>query len=364
MGFPSSVADEVLVRCGRHCCLCGIFAGQKMELHHIKQVAEGGDNSAENCIPLCLNCHAEVKSYNKKHPKGRKYTEKELKGHRDKCYAMYESTNSVTKSTEDETENVKFTSNKSEAVVTWGYPDQEKLCPLIPGALVLIAGYTESRKSTYVQHIVNWNIKRGNRIAYCCLRNHPMQIAYNIIAEATHIYGNNIKMGMMTEEDWRRVEKEGEESYNKNLALLPYDKASKSDDIITLVETSCSDIVVIDDFNGIIFDEHNSAEQFLYELKNAAGRTNTTVFCIYNLNEPKNRADMRPMFRDFPSDCHYRLFDIVQVLFMPEKYYADDYDEKDILEVINLKGALRNPYTFRMVSPESITGVFPIKENK
>ncbi len=39
MGFPTSVADDVLVRCGRHCCLCGKYAGQKIELHHIKQVA-------------------------------------------------------------------------------------------------------------------------------------------------------------------------------------------------------------------------------------------------------------------------------------------------------------------------------------
>lgn len=40
MGFSSSVADEVLVRCGRHYCLCGKYVGQKIELHHIKQVAD------------------------------------------------------------------------------------------------------------------------------------------------------------------------------------------------------------------------------------------------------------------------------------------------------------------------------------
>ena len=51
MGFPTSVADEVLVRCGRHCCLCGKFVGQKIELHHIKQVADGGK------IPLIIVFH-------------------------------------------------------------------------------------------------------------------------------------------------------------------------------------------------------------------------------------------------------------------------------------------------------------------
>lgn len=89
MGFPTSVADDVLVRCGRHCCLCGKYVGQKIELHHIKQVADGGEDTADNCIPLCFDCHAEVKAYNPHHPKGRKFTEKELKGHRDKCYERY-----------------------------------------------------------------------------------------------------------------------------------------------------------------------------------------------------------------------------------------------------------------------------------
>lgn len=91
MGFSASVKDEVLVRCGRHCCLCGKYAGIKIELHHIKQVTDGGDDSIDNCKPLCLDCHAEVKAYNPHHPKGRKFTERELKGHRDTCYARYSS---------------------------------------------------------------------------------------------------------------------------------------------------------------------------------------------------------------------------------------------------------------------------------
>ena len=89
MRFPQSVADEVLVKCGRHCCLCGEFAGVAMELHHIKPQADGGDNTAENCIPLCCNCHAKVRAYDSRHPKGRKITEQELKMHRDKTYALY-----------------------------------------------------------------------------------------------------------------------------------------------------------------------------------------------------------------------------------------------------------------------------------
>ena len=120
MGFPTSVADEVLVRCGRHCCICEEFVGSKIELHHIVQVADGGDNSVDNCIPLCFNCHAEVKSYNPKHPKGRMYTPAELKGHRDKCYKKYGFADNMTKTDVDENEKTLFASNNSDVAVTWG----------------------------------------------------------------------------------------------------------------------------------------------------------------------------------------------------------------------------------------------------
>jgi hypothetical protein len=60
--------------------------GFKIELHHIIQKAEGGEDSYENCIALCLDCHADVKAYNPEHPKGRKYTNSEVREHRNRWY--------------------------------------------------------------------------------------------------------------------------------------------------------------------------------------------------------------------------------------------------------------------------------------
>jgi hypothetical protein len=54
-----------------------------MQVHHIIQEADGGANTLDNCIPLCLDCHEEVGSYNPKHPIGRKFSSDELKQHRD-----------------------------------------------------------------------------------------------------------------------------------------------------------------------------------------------------------------------------------------------------------------------------------------
>lgn len=86
MPFSGKVAETALVACGRHCCLCHKFCGVKIELHHVIPESEGGDDTLENCIPLCFDCHTEVMHYNEKHPRGRKFTMAELKQHRDSWY--------------------------------------------------------------------------------------------------------------------------------------------------------------------------------------------------------------------------------------------------------------------------------------
>jgi hypothetical protein len=86
MSFKDPEATEALVASGRHCCICHRFAGIKIELHHIVLSSEGGDNSFDNCIPLCFDCHADMRSYDHKHPKGKKYTHTELKMHRNNWY--------------------------------------------------------------------------------------------------------------------------------------------------------------------------------------------------------------------------------------------------------------------------------------
>jgi len=87
VSFPIAVSERVLVTTGRHCALCHKFCGIKIELHHIKPSADGGLDSFENCIPLCFDCHADMRTYDFKHPKGKKYTESELIAHRDSWYS-------------------------------------------------------------------------------------------------------------------------------------------------------------------------------------------------------------------------------------------------------------------------------------
>lgn len=98
MSFPPAVAESALVACGRCCCLCHKFCGGKIELNHIEPEGHGGPNTFENCIPVCFDCHADIGHYNLDHPRGRKYTASELRGHRDSWYAKVRSSGGPTAS--------------------------------------------------------------------------------------------------------------------------------------------------------------------------------------------------------------------------------------------------------------------------
>lgn len=86
MSFPPAVKAAALAVCGRHCCICHKFCGTKIECHHIVREAEGGADTFENCIPVCFDCHSDMRSYDFKHPKGTKYTPDEIRQHRDRWY--------------------------------------------------------------------------------------------------------------------------------------------------------------------------------------------------------------------------------------------------------------------------------------
>jgi len=77
-----------LVACHRCCCVCHRFCGVKMEIDHITQQADEGPSTYENAIPVCLECHAEIHSYNPRHPRGRKFQPGELRAHRDQWLSI------------------------------------------------------------------------------------------------------------------------------------------------------------------------------------------------------------------------------------------------------------------------------------
>lgn len=90
MPFSPDVKLEVLTKSGRHCCLCLRYKGVKVEVHHIDPESVSHDNTFDNAITLCLDCHADVGHYNVRHPKGNKISSAELRRHRNRLWKLVE----------------------------------------------------------------------------------------------------------------------------------------------------------------------------------------------------------------------------------------------------------------------------------
>lgn len=86
MAFSDTVAEDLLLRCRRYCCLCHKFRGTAIEIHHIDPDLSEGRDDPDNGIPLCFDCHAVIGHYNDRHPRGRKYRPRELRQLRDEWF--------------------------------------------------------------------------------------------------------------------------------------------------------------------------------------------------------------------------------------------------------------------------------------
>ena len=88
MGFTKDIRTMALVASARHCCVCHRRKGVKVEVHHIIPEATSHDNSLDNAISLCFDCHCDAGHYNSRHPRGTKFSPEELKRHREEWYRI------------------------------------------------------------------------------------------------------------------------------------------------------------------------------------------------------------------------------------------------------------------------------------
>lgn len=78
-------AERAMVACARHCCVCRRFRPTALQVHHVDEKAQGGTDDYDNLIPVCLTCHSDVHT---RRPFARRFTQNELRQHRDQVYRM------------------------------------------------------------------------------------------------------------------------------------------------------------------------------------------------------------------------------------------------------------------------------------
>jgi hypothetical protein len=79
------LAAQVLVLCARHCCICRRFRPLHLQVHHIRLRSDGGPDEMDNLLAICVSCHADVHSDSRL---TRRFSEIELRGHRETVYRM------------------------------------------------------------------------------------------------------------------------------------------------------------------------------------------------------------------------------------------------------------------------------------
>jgi hypothetical protein len=78
--IPPETVDQMMLKCGRRCCICRRYRPTRLQVHHIKERSDGGTHDEDNLIVTCQTCHTDVHSHV---PFMRRFSEAELKGHRD-----------------------------------------------------------------------------------------------------------------------------------------------------------------------------------------------------------------------------------------------------------------------------------------
>jgi 5-methylcytosine-specific restriction endonuclease McrA len=87
MTVPQNLADEILAKCGRHCCICRRFEPLHLQVNHIIPLSEGGTDDTDNLIPVCLTCHSDVHTQTRL---TRRFSAEELKQDRDMTFRLVE----------------------------------------------------------------------------------------------------------------------------------------------------------------------------------------------------------------------------------------------------------------------------------
>ncbi|MHA6165260.1 HNH endonuclease [Bacillus mojavensis] len=125
MALTLEVCSEVLAKCARICCICRLFKPLHVQVHHIREKADGGSDDFDNLIPVCIECHASIHTKTKM---TQNFSEKEIKKIRDDVYELV-STGYLPKSRSIERKEIELISSIFAETLKLNKQDEEKsLC--------------------------------------------------------------------------------------------------------------------------------------------------------------------------------------------------------------------------------------------
>lgn len=221
----------------------------------------------------------------------------------------------------------------------WRHSEIDKFCKVTKGSVILIAGYTGVGIDMFVQNVIRHNLKTGSKVIYFNLKESSTTIVNSLLSAESCVKTSDIRTGTLTAEEWQRIAEAANGLGNSSLILEPYNSRENSMEsyFLSAIKKGNSDIVILDDLDGLCIDSDTSLNSFMYQLRNAAIQSETIVFILADLNEVPKRMDKHPMLTDAPIDKLVKFFDVVQFLYHNENKYLSPVPEARILELIVAK---------------------------
>ena len=318
---------------------------------HICAAAEGGPRydktmttyqrkSSKNGIWLCQNCAKLIDSDPDRYPKELLHRWKRLAEamstiELEKPAGLKQSGNSDASVKQNDVENKWFPNRDTNIPVQWGFKSVDDRYKLSAGSVVLIAGYLDADVSMIAQSITCSNIKLHVKAIYFNLRDTSDSTVHKLLGAEAFVESEAIRLGMLTEDEWKRITCAAGWLGGCDLVLQPYIDQTMNEWVLAAVRNGNADMVIIDDFDGLGLRE-DKLDPFMYQLRSAAAESETTVFIVRNISSLPSRIDKRPMLFDPKIGELYKFCDVVQFWYRDEYDYAPN-SETEEMELITAK---------------------------
>lgn len=236
-----------------------------------------------------------------------------------------------------------------------GFVTFDERSPIYNTDLILLAGPTNSLKTTYALNVCNYISNHLNKkVLYVNLKNDTELLTDKIISMETMTPLKDIRNNFNSCKEKKEMLISHMPMKNIEFTNLTY-KDKNIDNIIKIIESKSYDFIVIDDLQSIVSQKDiyikDKTLEIMQKLKSLTLSIRVPILLISNILSSKvtQRTDGRAMISDLEYESLQLLPDKIKFLYTYNTYYPELSEEKDLenmIEVIVSKNNIDGPYTF------------------
>ena len=230
-----------------------------------------------------------------------------------------------------------------DSLVRFGYPELDELTGgMTRGEITVIAGRPGHFKSTTMLNVVRNLIHSGYKVLVMNREMSNVEMMKKLIVlEAEHLSYEKIRMGVLDENDTKKLEEAKLRIRDKYKNLIMFDNIFDIEGSMREIRKHKPDVVV-DDYIGLVSvsgveDNRIRIDNIMKQYKWAAKKNDMAVLLVSQLNrECETRANKRPLLRDLrDSGSIEQDAEIILFMYYEWRYYMQDAENGEYgIEII------------------------------